>query len=266
MQNTGYHNFLRISIITVSYNQVRFLEDNILSVISQNYANLEHIIIDAGSTDGTLDILKKYDKYIKWISEPDGGQSQGLNKGFKMATGEIIGWINSDDRLASNSLRIVSQFFNENTDELAVVGDQAIIDENGVIQKIIKSRSYDFSYLVNIARGITQNSIFFKREVFNKIGYINENLEYAMDRDFFIRLTSIKDIPYIPVTLAEFRLQSNSKTSRGSFNFAKELIKIRRNYGSRLFSPGIKNDLYIIFSEPLRRIHWFRKFIQKLRG
>lgn len=259
-------NYPKISIVTVSYNQAEFIEDNIKSVINQNYPNLEHIIIDAGSTDGTIDILKKYDKYIKWISEPDNGQSDGLNKGFKRATGEIIGWINSDDMLAPGALFKVAKFFMENPNEIAVVGDQGIIDEKGKLLKIIKSQSYNYDYLLNYAKGITQNSTFFKKEVFKKIGYIDEKLHYAMDRDFFIRMTSIKPIPYIPETLAYFRIQPNAKTSEGSYKFAKELIKIRKKYKGKFFSPGNLNDLYLIYTEPFRRISWLRNFIRKLKG
>ena len=128
----------KISIITVSYNQGQFIEDNIKSVISQNYPNLEHIIIDAVSTDGTLDVLHKYDKHLNWVSEADRGQSDGLNKGFKKATGDIIGWFNSDDRLPPNALKYVSEFFKNNPEEIAVVGDQKLIDTNGVEIKINK--------------------------------------------------------------------------------------------------------------------------------
>ena len=228
----------KISIVTVSYNQVEFIEDNIRSVINQNYPNIEHIIIDAGSTDGTIEILKKYDKYINWISEPDNGQSDGLNKGFKKATGDIIGWINSDDNLSSDSLHTIADFFQKNPDEIAVIGDQVIIDEKSKQLKVIKSHSYTFDYLLNHARGITQNSTFFKREIFKKIGYIDESLHYAMDRDLFIRIASIKDMPYISKILAEFRMQPNAKTADGSYNFSKELIKIRKKYGGSFLSPA----------------------------
>ncbi len=256
----------KISIVTVSYNQAEFIEDNIKSVIEQKYPNVEHIIIDAGSTDGTLEILKKYDKYLTWTSEPDKGQSDGLNKGFKRATGEIIGWINSDDKLAPGSLHKVANFFKKNPDEIAVVGDQAIIDENGKILRIIKSRPYTFEYLLNEAKGITQNSTFFKREVFERIGYLDESLHYAMDRDLFIRISSIKDIPYIQETLAEFRMQPNAKTAEGSYKFAKELIKIRKQYGGKLLSTGNRNDWYIVITQPLRQILWLRNFVQKIRN
>jgi glycosyltransferase involved in cell wall biosynthesis len=255
----------KISIITVSYNQGEYIEDNIRSVINQNYPNVEHIIIDAGSTDRTLDILKKYDEFISWMSEPDKGQSNGLNKGFTRASGEIIGWINSDDRLAPGSLYKVAKFFVEHPDEIAVVGDQAMIDEKGNLIKIIISRPYNFDYLVNYAKGITQNSTFFKKDVFNKIGLIDESLKYEMDKDLFIRITSIKDIPYIPETLAEFRIHKNTKTARGIFYFAKESIKIRKRYGGRLFSPGMLNDLYIILTQPIRRIELLRKMAQLMK-
>lgn len=258
-------NYPKISIITVSYNQAEFIEENIKSVLDQDYPNVEHIIIDAGSTDGTVEILKKY-PHLKWISEPDNGQSDGLNKGFKKATGEIIGWINSDDKLAPDSLKAVADFFSENPDEIAVVGDQAIIDEKGARLRIIKSREYDYDYLLNHATGITQNSTFFKRLVFEKIGYLDESLHYAMDRDLFIRIASIKKMPYLPKTLAEFRMQPNAKTAEGSYKFAFELIKIRKKYGGDFFSPGNINDLYLISTQPLRRIVWLRKFIRKLKG
>jgi glycosyltransferase involved in cell wall biosynthesis len=256
----------RISVVTVSYNQAEFIEDNIKSVIKQNYPNVEHVVIDAGSTDGTLEILKKYDKYLNWTSEPDNGQSNGLNKGFKKTTGEIISWINSDDNLASGSLHKIADFFQKNPDEIAVIGDQAIIDEQGDLLHVIKSRAYDFDYLLNHAKGITQNSTFFKRDVFEKIGYLDESLDYAMDRDLFIRIASIKNMPYISETLSEFRMQPNAKTAEGSYKFAKELLKIRKKYGGKFMSPAGKNDLYIIFTQPLRQIKWLRSLVQRFRS
>ena len=256
----------KISIITVSYNQGQFIEDNILSVINQNYPNIEHIIIDAGSTDGTLDFLKKYDKHLNWISESDKGQSDGLNKGFKKATGDIIGWFNSDDRVAPGALHKVARFFMEHPNEIAVVGDQVIIDENGYVLKTIKSKSYSFDYLLNHAKGITQNSTFFKNEVFKKTGYLNKDIHYAMDRDLFIRIAKVKMIPYLAEPLGEFRIQKDAKTAQGSYYFAKDLIKIRKKYGGHFLSPGNRDSYYLIITEPFRRIGWLRKVIQKLKG
>lgn len=258
--------FPKISIITVSYNQGQFIEDNILSVINQKYPNIEHIIIDAGSTDGTLDILKKYDKHLNWVSEPDKSQSDGLNKGFKKATGDIIGWINSDDKLAENSLQEVGLFFVKNPNEVAVIGNQILINEKDQYLKTIKSNIYTYDYLLNHARSITQNSTFFKRSVFDKIGYIDTTLHYAMDHDLFIRIASIKPMPYIDKCLAEFRLQPNAKTSEGTYKFAKELIRIRKKYKGTLFSSGNRNDYILIVTEPLRKIKWLRNLVQKIKA
>lgn len=255
----------KISIVTVSYNQAEFIEANIKSVIDQKYPNVEHIIIDAVSTDGTLDILKKYNKHINWVSEPDRGQSDGLNKGFKKATGEIIGWFNSDDRIAPGALNKVARFFMNNPDEIAVVGDQIIIDEKSNVLKTIKSKPYSFDYLLNHAKGITQNSTFFKRSIFEQTGYLNENVHYAMDRDLFIRIAKVKPIPYLEESLGEFRIQKDSKTSQGSYYFAKDLVKLRKKYGGYLLSPGNRDSYYLIITEPLRRIGWLRNAIQKLR-
>ena len=255
---------LRISIITVSLNQANFIEENILSVLEQRYSNVEHIVIDGGSTDGTQEILAKYSHLI-WKSEPDHGQSHALNKGFRMATGDIIGWINSDDRLHPGALQIVSNYFENQPDEIGVVGDQAIIDSHSNLTRIIKSRAYNFNYLLNEAKGITQNSIFFRRNILEKVGYIDEKLHYAMDRDFFIRVTMLKSLPYIPKTLAEFRMQDNSKTSEGTYKFSQELLFIRRKHGGSIFSSASMNDLYILSTQPLRSIKPLRTLVQRIR-
>ena len=256
----------KISIVTVSYNQVEFIEDNIRSVINQNYPNIEHIIIDAGSTDGTIEILKKYDKYINWISEPDNGQSDGLNKGFKKATGDIIGWINSDDKLAESALDRVVKFFQRNPDEIAVVGDIQLISEKGKKVRVIKGKSYEYKKMLEVERGVTQPSTFFKQLVFKKIGYINTSYHYAMDFDFFLRMSSIKSIPHIDKTLAEFRLQPNAKTTNGLKDFRKEHLKIALNSGAFIFSKGIQSDIYVILTDPLRNISWIRNKIRSIKG
>jgi hypothetical protein len=127
------------------------------------------------------------------------------------------------------------------------------------------SRAYDFDYLVNKSKGITQNSIFFKRCVFDQIGYLDESLHYSMDLDFFIRVAMIRNIPYIKAPLAEFRIHQKSKTFKGTYNFAKERIKIRAKYGGCMFDIAGRSDLYIIITQPLRRISWVRKIVNRLR-
>jgi glycosyltransferase involved in cell wall biosynthesis len=250
----------------VSFNQAGYIEANIRSVLDQGYPDVEHIVVDAGSTDGTLAILEKYSDSVDWISEPDGGQSEGLNKGFRMATGDVIGWVNSDDMLAQGALSSVGAFFRDNPDEIAMVGDQEVIDETGQIISINKSRPYSHDYLLNHARGTTQNSLFFRKEVFSRIGYIDESLHYAMDREFFIRLAGLREVPYFPQVLAQFRVHSDAKSAGGAYRFALELLRIRSRHRGNLVSPGSFNDLYIIISEPLRRVAWLRAMVRRIRS
>lgn len=162
------------------------------------------------------------------------------------------------------SLDAVADFFVHNKDSIGVVGNLLKIAENGDTLFTRKSSEYTHNYLLNIAKGMTQQSIFFKHEVFEKIGYLDENLHYAMDRDFFIRVTTLGKLHYIPVTLAAFRAQENAKTSEGPHNFAIELIKIRRNYKGDFFGPGNLSNLYTIFTAPLRQIPWLKKIVNKL--
>ena len=135
MRRATEKNWPKISIITPSYNQGEFLERTILSVIEQNYPNLEYIIIDGGSTDGSVDIIQKYaDKLAYWISEKDNGQTHAINKGFKKATGEIVAWLNSDDELCEGALMAVASVFMEHDEADFVFGNQYSIDSNGKIK------------------------------------------------------------------------------------------------------------------------------------
>jgi len=257
----------KISIVTVSYNQSEFIEENIKSILEQNYPNVEHVIIDAGSVDGTIEILKKYDKHLNWVSEPDNGQSDGLNKGFKKASGEIIGWINSDDRLCSGALHKVADYFVSHSDEIAVVGNLNLIRTDGSLIRTLRGKPYEYNNMLNINRGVTQGSTFFKKEVFEKIGYLDESLSFAMDFDLFLRISSIKSVPCIDETLAELRIQLDAKTTKnGLVCFRKDHLKIARKYKASIFSKGIRSDIYVILSESLRNRPWIRNFIRKLKG
>ncbi|WP_159476925.1 glycosyltransferase family 2 protein [Dyadobacter sp. 3J3] len=256
---------MKVSIITVSYNQGEFIRANIESVLSQGYDDVEHIIIDAGSTDETISILKEY-PHLNWISEKDKGQSDGLNKGFRKATGDIISWINSDDILTANSLINVTEFLKNNKDEIGVIGDLELIDENGEHLKTIISHSVIYKDMVSKQRGITQGSIFFKRSVFEKIGYLDETLHYAMDFDFFLRVSQIRTIPYINKTLAALRIQSGSKTTNMFVKFRYDHLKIAKKHNASIFSKGVLDDVFFILTNPLRNNTLIRNTIRKIKG
>ena len=161
-----------ISIITVVYNGEKYLEQTINSVINQTYKNIEYIIIDGGSTDGTLDIIKQYEQHIAyWISEPDKGQSDALNKGIKKANGQVLGWLNADDYLLPNALKKFIHFYNNNNNYDFYYANYQWVNEHGILLKIIKPYKR-YSYLFNTLYGcyIPTSGSFIKPSFFTKVG------------------------------------------------------------------------------------------------
>jgi glycosyltransferase involved in cell wall biosynthesis len=244
---------LKFSVVTVSFNQAEFIEHNIQSVLRQDYANYEHIIIDGGSLDNTIKTLSKYD-HLNWISEPDKGQSDGLNKGFKKANGDIICWLNSDDELANGAFHSVSKYFLENSEELAVTGSRINIDYKGSELNITPSREYTFDGLLNKNKDISQPATFFKRTVFDKIGYLRKDLHYAMDYEFFLRLASLQTIKAIPEVLAKFRRHDSSKTNACGLKLLREQRKLRREFNGKTWSPAGKILLWYTFKLHVRKM------------
>jgi len=185
----GTNNLPRITVVTPSYNQGKFLEEAILSVINQNYPNLEYIIIDGGSTDNSIEIIKKYEKYLAyWISEKDRGQADAIRKGFAMATGQLIGWLNSDDMYFPDALIEIGKAYLRNPDASIYTGGIAIGALNdGPIKKCrfpprwLIFRKYGLF-------GIGQQSSFFNRRFYEKVGGINIKFFHRMDADLIFRL------------------------------------------------------------------------------
>ncbi|MBI4811127.1 MAG: glycosyltransferase [Ignavibacteriales bacterium] len=217
--------FPKISIVTPSFNQSQFIEANIRSVLSQNYYNVEHIVIDGGSTDGTSDVLKKY-SHLHWISEPDRGQSHALNKGFKMATGEIIGWLNSDDTYCPNVFQLVASKF-EDREAMVVYGDGFEVDEGGRVSRPLYSVGVSPEVLIRYWKWryeFVQPAFFFRYNVFKEVGYLDEGLFYAMDCDFFIRLGKRYKLHHFEKPIANFRLHAKSKTGKHFLKFLPDYI------------------------------------------
>ncbi|PRY15761.1 glycosyl transferase family 2 [Pontibacter ummariensis] len=221
----------KISIITPSYNQGKYIEETIRSVLAQNYPNLEYIIIDGGSTDETLEIIKKYEPWISyWVSEPDNGQSHAINKGLKKCTGEIFNWLNSDDFYTPGALFEVASKFKDNS-SLHVVsgyerylrngsGEEEIFAGTLVVKDIVKT--------IELSQ-IGQPSTFFKTNKFKELGPIPENLHYVMDGEMWVRyllLNGQGKFSKIEKTLVNFRLHNDSKTVNNihSFHYERNCI------------------------------------------
>lgn len=207
----------KISIITPSFNQGQFIEQTIKSVIGQNYPNLEYIVMDGGSTDGTLDILKKYEKELKWLSGKDKGQSDAINKGLKMATGEIVAWLNSDDYYLPGTLNKVAKYFETHTDGQWVTGDYVIIDGKGKeIQSWIRQyknmlRLGNSFGMLSFANYIPQPSTFWKKSLMEKAGFLHEEYHLCMDYDLWLRFMKLQKPGVIDSPLSAFRIHGQSK-------------------------------------------------------
>jgi len=199
-----------ISIITPSFNQGKYIEQNILSVLNQNYTNFEHIIIDGGSTDNTLEILKKY-PHLKWISEPDEGQADALNKGLKLATGEIIGWINSDDYYLEGVFNEIIKIF-EIPEAQWVIGNIGMLFQD--FNKEIRTKTPYISYdsLIKNPDIVRQQSTFYKKELLQKAGFFDKNLQFVMDYEMWLRLIKIAKPIMVDRYWAVFRMHSTQKT------------------------------------------------------
>lgn len=219
----------RISIVTPSLNQSKFIEQTINSVLNQHYLNLEYIIIDGGSTDGTQEIIKKYERHLKfWISEPDNGQSHAINKGLKYCTGEIFNWLNSDDYLENNALKNISDRFLLPDKPNLVAGEVEIFDENGTIE-YVKHQNLSAKGLMFWEKGVSlvQPGVWMLRENIEKCGGIDEQFNYAFDWDLLIRyLYLFPNISFLPEKLINFRYHQKSKTVTSFQNFVTEEIKI----------------------------------------
>jgi glycosyltransferase involved in cell wall biosynthesis len=234
-------NFPKISVITPSFNQGSFLEKTILSVINQNYPNLEYIIIDGGSTDNSLDVIKKYEQHLAyWVSEEDNGPAEAINKGFKKATGDIICWLNSDDCFSNHSLWEVAKTFDQNPEIDVVYGHAIYIDEND--QAILMDHGYQktkiyFGYQQpfektieywNTVYMIPQPTVFFRRSILDQYGLLNEKLKFTFDYQYFLQLTKAGiHFHLIDRVQAFYRIHNSSKTS-GFENFYPELYSHSR--------------------------------------
>ena len=214
-------NYPKISVITPSYNQAQFLERTIKSIVEQDYPNLEYIVCDGGSTDGSVEIIKKYeDKITWWCSEKDKGQSNAINKGFKQATGDIVCWINSDDVLLEGALMEYARMYNENPDcSVFMAQTMRVDDKDNILFFHILPKPRPILYKNGII-SISQQSWAWKRkEVFEKIGYINEERHACMDIEFLMRqIRAGFKIAHSYKFIGVIRIYDGTKTSGDDMN------------------------------------------------
>ncbi|MEW5828154.1 MAG: glycosyltransferase family 2 protein [Chloroflexota bacterium] len=231
-------NLPSISIVTPSLNQGRFIEATIQSVLAQGYPSLEYIVADGGSTDGTLEILEKYDVSIRWFSEKDNGQTNAINKGLKLAGGAILAYLNADDILLPGALRLVAEGFLSHPEAGWITGRSRIIDERGnAIRSFISlyknalllTRSHRLLLVTNY---ISQPATFWRRALLDQCGLLDESFNFVMDYEYWLRLWKLTPPLIIHRELAGFRIQKMSKTTTTGHleDYIEEEKRILRQY------------------------------------
>jgi glycosyltransferase involved in cell wall biosynthesis len=225
-----------ISVVTPSLNQTEYIERTILSVINQSYAPFEHIVIDGGSNDGTIEILEKY-RHLIWTSEKDRGQAHAVNKGFRLAKGDIIGWLNSDDVYTPGTFKKVNAVFQERPDIDMVFSHCLWIDKDDNIIRFLEGRNPARFPVLNHPCYIPQPTVFLRRKVLDKTGYLNEAYSYVMDFDFWRRISKNHKILFIRDIFASFRYHNASKTAKYLKSFKYESRKSFFTNGGSVFSP-----------------------------
>lgn len=237
---TKKHDLPKISVVTACLNHGEYLEDAILSVMRQEYPNYEHIVVDGASKDNTLEILKRY-PHVRWISEPDKGQSDALNKGFRMATGDLVAWLNADEYYLPGALAAVADSATENPKVDVFYGDCIFVDQHGGLQRAKMAHEFDYRILLYYGCFIVTVTTFFRRHVFEENLLLDTDYRVVMDFEYFVRLAaSGKTFKYINRLIGAFRwLGSNASLQHERRR--KERLQVQRTW-SALKAPDTVYD------------------------
>jgi glycosyltransferase involved in cell wall biosynthesis len=239
-----------VSIVTPSFNQAQYLEQTMASVLTQSYPNIEYIVMDGGSKDGSVEIIKKYAPYlIFWDSKKDKGQSDAINQGWSRAVGDIWCYLNSDDLLFdNNTIEKVVKIFKENPEAVMVYGHCLIIDEAGNDKGLLKAKKATPIELLqnNFGESMSQPACFFKADAIKKCGFLDINYHFAMDFEFIVRLGQEGSFVFEDAIFAKYRVHKSAKSFTYALQQMQEGLQIRWIYGKKFFLK-----------------HWFR--YQKLQ-
>jgi glycosyltransferase involved in cell wall biosynthesis len=246
-----------VTVITPSYNQGAFLERTIISVLNQDWPNLEYIIIDGGSTDNSVAVIRKYEEYLAWwVSEKDSGQTSAINKGIKRGGGRYLTWLGSDDILLPGAITTMVKAFEENPAAGMVYGAVAFIDEaDRFLNKIGYTQMTLEKLLHHKHSTIAQPSSLLNRETLDAAGLLDESLSYCMDYDLWIRLHRIAPSVNLGETvLSGYRLHPESKTVSAYTHMALEKIRVNRKYSGDLINKVIYAHYWYIIEKGLKRL------------
>jgi len=215
-----------VSIITPSFNQARYLEQTIQSVLTQDYPHIEYLVIDGGSTDSSVELIKKYeDRFAYWISEKDSGQAEAINKGLSRAKGQIIAWLNSDDYYLPHTVSGVVRVFEENPDLVMVYGNMLAVDEQGQTINLLKYKQLSLEDLLCF-QIIGQPSTFFRRTALEKAGLLDTSLHFLLDHHLWLRIAQQGGILHVPQTWSAARYHAGAKNRAKAAEFGREAFRI----------------------------------------
>ncbi|MGZ9166956.1 MAG: glycosyltransferase family 2 protein [Anaerolineales bacterium] len=215
-----------VSIVTPSYNQAPYLEQTIQSVLGQDYPRIEYIVIDGGSTDTSVEIIKKYaDRLVYWTSEKDSGQAEAINKGFAHATGEIVAWLNSDDYYMLNTVSVAVRCFEQNPDVTMVYGNMLAVDGDGQALNVLKYKQLSLEDLLCF-QIIGQPSVFFRRSALEKVGTLEPTFHFMLDHHLWIRLAQQGRILHVPQVWSAARYHAEAKNRARAAEFGREAFRV----------------------------------------
>ncbi len=251
-----------ISIVTPSYNQSRYLEQTIQSVLTQNYPHIEYMVVDGGSTDDTINVIRRYESRLAWwASEKDQGQTDAINKGFGRARGDILAWINSDDTYEPGAFAAAAGYLQDHPEVGMVYGDCNYIDGSGNVVGKFKAAQTDHKLLRRGYTHIPQQTMFFRADIWKQVGPLDPSFYFAMDYDLWIRISARAEIKYFPQVWANFRLHSSGKTILSDEYCWPEMLKVHYRDGGSFFSPIVAKYYLRKLIAPL----WNRRRLRMLK-
>lgn len=251
-----------VTIVTPSYNQGEFIRATIDSVLSQDYPNLEYIVMDGGSIDQTASVVADYAGRLTWISEQDRGQAHAINKGFAMAKGEIVAWLNSDDLLLPGALTRAVEGFNEAPRTGAIYGEGYLIDRDGRRTGCFPATErFNLWKLVYLSDYVLQQSTFFRRAAVEAVGWLDESLHYALDWDLLIRLGQKFGLHYVPAYLGVLREYPEAKTYSGGMERVEEIRRVLERHTGLKRAPG-----YWVYGLDTAQRHWRQQLVTRAPG
>ena len=228
----------KVSIITPSYNQGHFLEESMRSVLAQDYPNIEYIVVDGGSKDNSVEVIRQYqDRLAWWVSEKDHGHADALNKGFAHASGEILAWLNSDDIYHPGAVREAVEYLQAHPEVGMVYADANLIDNDGRFITQFAARQTSYEGMLRGSVHIPQATSFFRASVWQQVGPLSLTLFFAFDYDFWVKVAKVSQVRYLPRLWADFRIHESGKSVVNDDRCYPDMLKVyEREMGKHWFS------------------------------